>query len=83
MNGRCPRVTVGVPVFNGESFIAEALDSLLSQTFSDFEIVISDNASTDRTEEICRAYAAATRAFGITEVTPIAALPGTIIGSSS
>ena len=54
----CPRVTVGVPVFNGESFLAETLDSLLNQTFSDFEIVISDNASTDRTEEICRAYAA-------------------------
>ena len=39
-------------------FLAETLDSLLNQTFSDFEIVISDNASTDRTEQICRAYAA-------------------------
>jgi glycosyltransferase involved in cell wall biosynthesis len=53
-----PRVTVGVPVFNGESFLAETLDSLSNQTFSDFEIVISDNASTDRTEQICRDYAA-------------------------
>jgi glycosyltransferase involved in cell wall biosynthesis len=53
-----PRVTVGVPVFNGEAFLAETLDSLLKQTFTDFEIVISDNASTDRTEEICRDYAA-------------------------
>lgn len=53
-----PRVTVGVPVFNGESFLAETLDSLLNQTFSDFEIVISDNASADRTEQICRDYAA-------------------------
>jgi glycosyltransferase involved in cell wall biosynthesis len=53
-----PRVTIGVPVFNGESFLAETLDSLLNQTFSDFEVVISDNASTDRTEEICRAYTA-------------------------
>ena len=42
---------------NGESFLAQALDSLLAQTFHDFEIVISDNASTDRTPEICRAYA--------------------------
>ena len=58
MSDRCPRVTVGVPVFNGESFLAGALDSLLNQTFSDCEIVISDNASTDRTEEIGRAYAA-------------------------
>jgi glycosyltransferase involved in cell wall biosynthesis len=53
-----PRVTVGVPVFNGELFLAETLDSLLNQTLSDLEIVISDNASTDRTQEICRAYAA-------------------------
>lgn len=53
-----PRISVGVPVFNGESFLAETLDSLLNQTFRDLEIVISDNASTDRTEEICRTYAA-------------------------
>ena len=58
MSQDCPRVTVGVPVFNGEPFLAEALESLLNQTFSDLEIVISDNASTDRTEEICRAYGA-------------------------
>jgi glycosyltransferase involved in cell wall biosynthesis len=53
-----PRVSVGVPVFNGENYLAEALDSILAQTFSDFELVISDNASTDGTREICRAYAA-------------------------
>jgi glycosyltransferase involved in cell wall biosynthesis len=51
-----PRVTVGVAVFNGEPFIVETLDSLLKQTFRDFEIVISDNASTDQTEQICREY---------------------------
>lgn len=53
-----PRVTIGVAVFNGEAFVAETLESLLNQTFTDFEIVISDNASTDRTEEICQMYAA-------------------------
>ena len=58
MSQDCPRVTVGVPVFNGEPFLAETLESLLSQTFSDLEIVISDNASTDRTEQICRTYGA-------------------------
>jgi glycosyltransferase involved in cell wall biosynthesis len=58
MSEGCPRVTVGVPVFNGESVLAETLDSLLNQTFSDFEIVISDNGSADRTEQICRAYTA-------------------------
>ncbi len=53
-----PRVSVGVPVFNGEAFLEQALNALLNQTFTDFEIVISDNGSTDRTEQICRSYAA-------------------------
>lgn len=52
-----PRVSIGMPVFNGEKYIRDALDSLLNQTFSDFELIISDNASTDRTEEICCEYA--------------------------
>lgn len=52
-----PRVSIGLPVYNGERFLPEALDSLLDQTFEDFELIISDNASTDRTEQICRAYA--------------------------
>jgi glycosyltransferase involved in cell wall biosynthesis len=49
-------VSVGVPVYNGEKYLAETLDSLLAQSRGDFEIVISDNASTDRTFEICRSY---------------------------
>ena len=53
-----PRVSIGIPVYNGENYLAEALDSLLRQTYLDFEILISDNASTDRTAEICRDYAA-------------------------
>lgn len=56
-----PRVSVGLPVFNGERFFEETLDSLLTQTFEDFELIISDNASTDRTQEICQAYAARDR----------------------
>jgi len=55
---RGPRVSIGLPVYNGECYIAETLDSLLAQTFKDFELIISDNASHDRTEGICRAYAA-------------------------
>lgn len=53
-----PRVSIGLPVFNGQDFLAEALDALLDQTFADFEVIVSDNSSTDATSEICRAYAA-------------------------
>ena len=52
-----PIISIGMPVYNGELFICDALDSLLSQTFIDFELIISDNASTDNTEKICRDYA--------------------------
>ena len=52
-----PRLSVGLPVYNGEKYLAEAIDSLLGQTFEDFELIISDNASTDRTADICRRYA--------------------------
>lgn len=48
-----PLVSVGVPVFNGERFLERALRSLLTQTLADFELIISDNASTDGTREIC------------------------------
>ena len=52
-----PRVSIGLPVYNGERYLALAIDSLLAQTFGDFELIISDNASTDATERICREYA--------------------------
>ncbi len=58
MSDHKPRVSIGLPVYNGERFLKEALDSLLAQTYSDFELIISDNASTDQTEAICRTYAA-------------------------
>ena len=51
-----PRLSIGMPVYNGERFVKEALDSILSQSFENFELIISDNASTDGTEEICRVY---------------------------
>lgn len=53
-----PRVSIGLAVYNGEKYLADAIDSILVQTFADFELIISDNASTDRTEEICKQYAA-------------------------
>ena len=52
-----PRISIGMPVFNGEKYIREALDSILAQTYQDFELIISDNASTDGTRRICLEYA--------------------------
>jgi len=51
-----PRLTIGLPVYNGEKYVAESLEALLGQTFTDFELIISDNASTDSTGDICRGY---------------------------
>jgi glycosyltransferase involved in cell wall biosynthesis len=56
-----PRVSIGLPVYNGERFIAQSLDSLLAQTFADFELLVVDNCSTDRTGEIVRDYVARDR----------------------
>lgn len=53
-----PRLGLGVPVRNGEPYLAHALDALLAQTHHDFVLLIGDNASTDRTEEVARDYAA-------------------------
>jgi glycosyltransferase involved in cell wall biosynthesis len=53
-----PVVSIGLPVYNGENFLADALGSLLDQTFSAFEIIVSDNASTDTTREIVASFMA-------------------------
>lgn len=53
-----PRASVGMPVLNLERTVARAIESVLAQTFVDFEVVVSDNASQDGTEAICRRYAA-------------------------
>lgn len=52
-----PRVSLGLPVYNGENYLALTLDTILAQTFTDFELIISDNASTDATRNICEDYA--------------------------
>lgn len=51
-----PKISLGLPVFNGENYIELTIRSILDQTYTDFELIISDNASLDRTEEICRDY---------------------------
>jgi len=61
MNHAITRISVGLPVYNGEEFLAKAIDSILGQTYENFELIVSDNASTDATEQICREYAAKDR----------------------
>ncbi len=56
--GTAPLVSIGIPVYNGGKYLEETLDSILNQTFTDFEVIVSDNASTDNTREIVEAYAA-------------------------
>lgn len=51
-----PRLSIGLPVYNGEKYVSESLDALLGQSYEDFELIISDNASTDGTADICRRY---------------------------
>ena len=51
-----PRLSIGLPVYNGEEYLAESLEALLGQTYEDFELIVSDNASTDGTAGICRQY---------------------------
>jgi glycosyltransferase involved in cell wall biosynthesis len=54
--GAAPRLSIGLPVYNGEKYLAASLDALLGQSYEDFELIISDNASTDGTAGICRRY---------------------------
>jgi glycosyltransferase involved in cell wall biosynthesis len=53
-----PRLSIGLPVYNRGGYLAQSPDALLGQTFKDFELILSSNASTDVTDDICRAYAA-------------------------
>jgi glycosyltransferase involved in cell wall biosynthesis len=52
-----PRLSIGLAVYNGENFLAQSIEALLGQTYEDFELIISDNASTDSTADICARYA--------------------------
>lgn len=53
-----PRLSIGLPVYNGEDYLAQSLDAVLGQTYTDYELILSSNASTDGTDDICREYAA-------------------------
>jgi glycosyltransferase involved in cell wall biosynthesis len=58
MTQRTPLVSVGVPVYNGEDYLRQALDGWLAQDLDDFEVIVCDNASTDSTPEIAKEYVA-------------------------
>ena len=49
-------VSIGLPVYNGDRYLAEAIESILAQTYDNIELIICDNASTDRTQGICEAF---------------------------
>jgi glycosyltransferase involved in cell wall biosynthesis len=51
-----PKITLGMPVLNGEKHISFALDSIFKQNFKNFNLIIYDNASTDKTLSICEKY---------------------------
>jgi glycosyltransferase involved in cell wall biosynthesis len=57
MSQNKPLVSIGIPVYNGERYLEETINSILSQTYTDFELLISDNGSTDATQEVCLRYA--------------------------
>jgi glycosyltransferase involved in cell wall biosynthesis len=58
VSGRVPALSIGLPVYNGERYLRQSIESILGQTFRDFELIISDNASTDATGQISQEYAA-------------------------
>ncbi|MCL4872571.1 glycosyltransferase [bacterium] len=58
---KTPKISIGLPVYNAERYLRHSIESILGQTFSNFELVISDNASTDSTFDICAEYAARDR----------------------
>jgi glycosyltransferase involved in cell wall biosynthesis len=57
LNNLSPQISIALPVYNGENYLKDALDSLLSQSYENFELIIGDNASTDTTKKICESYA--------------------------
>src|SRR5215210_4761461 len=51
-----PLISIGMPVYNGEKYLSLAIASIIEQDYQNIELIISDNASTDKTPEICKAY---------------------------
>ena len=76
MTEKTPRVSIGMPVRNGQKYIREAIDSIIAQTFTDWELIVCDNACTDSTEaDRPRVSPRAIRASAITESAATSARP--------
>ena len=71
-------ISVGMPVYNGERYLETAVRSILDQTNADFELIISDNASTDRTKEICLDLAAHDHRIKYTRIVLLAMISRTM-----
>ena len=72
-----PRLSVGLAVYNGENYLSESIEALLGQSYEDFELIISDNASTDGTADICRSYAKQDSRINYIRQPRTSAAPGT------
>src|SRR3981081_3468078 len=70
-----PVVSIGMPVYNGEGFVRQALESILIQDYLNFELIISDNASTDATSKICGGTPTGTRVRYVRNETNLGASP--------
>ena len=57
-SGRGSRLAIGLPVHNGQNYLRDAVESILGQSYGDFRLIITDNCSTDGTQDLCREYAA-------------------------
>src|SRR4051794_2178436 len=57
MTSKEPVLSIGLPVYNGEQYLVSTLESIIAQSFTNFELIISDNGSTDATPEICQRFA--------------------------
>ena len=83
MNERDPTVSIGLPVYDGELFLKSTLNRILSQSFRDIELIISDNASTDATPTICQVAARRIGGSGILGMLSTLARLGTTIACLS
>ena len=56
MKNSIPAVSVVIPMYNAEKYIGDCLDSILTQTFTDYEVIVVDDASTDKSRDIVKSY---------------------------